>query len=148
MRKEASLSIIEDTVNHKFLMVRNQRGINKGFINFPGGKREEGETMEDCVKRETFEETAITIKNPVEVGYIEFPQSEFYVHVFKSTEFSGTVSAREGEVDVFWVDCDKIPYDEMRQADKDFLPEILGGKFVRRQYLFDENWVLQKIVDL
>ena len=41
MRKEASLSIIEDVKNNKFLMIRHQRGINKGYINFPGGKKEE-----------------------------------------------------------------------------------------------------------
>ena len=47
--KEASLSIIEDTKNHKFLMIRHHRGINKGCINFPGGKRENGESMEDIL---------------------------------------------------------------------------------------------------
>ena len=57
MRKEASLSIIEDVENHKFLMIRHHRGINKGCVNFPGGKKEDGETMEDCVRRETLEET-------------------------------------------------------------------------------------------
>lgn len=30
MKKEASLSIIEDTTTHKFLMIRHLRGINKG----------------------------------------------------------------------------------------------------------------------
>lgn len=39
MKKEASLSIIEDTKNHKFLMIRHHRGINKGCVNFPGGKK-------------------------------------------------------------------------------------------------------------
>ena len=46
MRKEASLSIIEDVENHKFLMIRHHRGINKWCVNFPGGHREEGETIE------------------------------------------------------------------------------------------------------
>lgn len=53
MRKEASLSIIEDTKRHKLLMIRHHRGINEGCINFPGGKKELGETMEECVYRET-----------------------------------------------------------------------------------------------
>ena len=57
MKKEASLSIVEDVDNHKFLMIRHHRGINKGCMNFPGGKKEPDETMRDCVIRETFEET-------------------------------------------------------------------------------------------
>ena len=79
MRKEASLSIVEDVKNHKFLMIRHHRGINNGCINFPGGKKEPDETMEDCVIRETFEETGIIIKSPVKVGYVEFPTMNFYV---------------------------------------------------------------------
>ncbi len=39
MKKEASLSIVEDVKNHKFLMIKHQRGINEGCMNFPGGKK-------------------------------------------------------------------------------------------------------------
>jgi 8-oxo-dGTP pyrophosphatase MutT (NUDIX family) len=148
MRKEASLSIIEDTVNHKFLMIRHQRGINKGCINFPGGKKEEGETMEECVRRETLEETGLTIENPVQVGYIEFPTMNFYVHIYKSTKYSGTIKGKEDEVNAFWQDADKIPYEEMREADKNFLPDILAGKYVKRRYMYDENFKLNEIIDL
>ena len=102
--KEASLSIVEDVENGRYLMIRNHRGINKGCLNFPGGKKEPGEDMRACVIRETFEETGITVKNPVEVGYIEFPTMDFYVHVFKSTEFSGKLTPRAEVVDVFWQD--------------------------------------------
>ena len=86
MKKEASLSIIEDEKNHKFLMVKNLRGINQGCINFPGGKKEENETMDECVIRETLEETGLSIKNPKQVGYVEFPEFDFYVYIYKSTD--------------------------------------------------------------
>ena len=120
MRKEASLSIVEDVKNKKFLMIRHRRGINEGCVNFPGGKKEPNETIEDCVVRETLEETGITIKNPVKVGYLEFPRKDFYVHVFKSTEFSGSIKENEAEVDAFWLDVNDIPYHEMREADRDY----------------------------
>lgn len=148
MKKEASLSIIEDTVNHKFLMIRHLRGINEGCINFPGGKKEAGETMEECVVRETLEETGLNIKNPKQVGYIEFPSKDFYVYVFKSTEFSGTLHENKNEVHTFWVEKDKIPYAEMREADRNFLPDILAGKFVKRRYMYDEDFHLQEIINL
>ena len=148
MKKEASLSIIEDVKNHRFVMVRNHRGINKGCINFPGGKKEPNETMEECVCRETLEETGLIIKNPQKVGYVEFPTMNFYVHVYKSTEYSGKLKDDSEENDVFWQDGDKIPYEEMREADKDFLPLILKGEYVRRSYFYDENFKVEKIVDL
>lgn len=148
MKKEASLSIIEDTKNHKFLMIRHHRGINKGCVNFPGGKKEAGETMEDCVRRETLEETGLTILNPIKAGYVEFPHFDFYVHIYKSTEFSGTPHDKKDEVETFWQDIDKIPYAEMREADCDFLPDILAGKKVNRRYIYDDNFKLLEVINL
>lgn len=148
MRREASLSIVEDLKNHKFLMIRHHRGINKGCVNFPGGKRENDETMEQCVIRETQEETGIIIKNPTQVGYIEFPTMNFYVYVYKSTEYIGDINENEAEVNAFWQDENSIPYEEMREADKDFLPEILSGKYVKRRYIYDENFHITDIIDL
>lgn len=148
MKKEASLSIIENTSNNKLLMIRHHRGINKGCINFPGGKKENNETMLDCVIRETYEETGLTIKNPVQVGYIEFPTMDYYVHIFKSTEFSGNLKGKEDEVDVFWLDINAIPYDEMREADRNFIPDILAEKYVKRRYNYDESFHIQSIEEI
>lgn len=146
--KEASLSIIEDTKAHKFLMIHHQRGINKGYVNFPGGKKEVGEDMRACVIRESLEETGLTVKNPVEVGYIEFPGADYHVHVFKSTEFSGELKAKADEVDLFWQDADNVPYDKMRTADRDFLPLILAGKFVKRRYFYSADGEVERIEDI
>lgn len=146
--KEASLSIIEDTKNHKFLMIRHHRGINKGCINFPGGKRENGESMEDCVRRETLEETGLTILNPVKVGYVEFPRFDYYVHIYKSTKFSGEIHAKQDEVETFWQDASKIPYEQMRAADRDFLPDILAGIPVNRRYIYDDDFKLLDVINL
>jgi 8-oxo-dGTP pyrophosphatase MutT (NUDIX family) len=148
MKKEASLSIIEDTKNNKFLMIRHQRGINKGYINFPGGKKEANESMEDCVVRETLEETGLLIKNPKKVGYMEFPEMNFYVHIYKSTEFEGNIINKEDEVSAFWVDKDNIPLNEMREADQNFMPDLLAGKYINRRYHYDENFKLKSIEEL
>lgn len=148
MRKEASLSIIEDVQNHKFLMIRHHRGINEGYINFPGGKKEPDETIEACVIRETYEETGLKIENPVQVGYIEFPTKDFYVYVFRSTKFSESVHAKKDEVTAFWVDEEQIPYAQMREADRNFLPEIIAGKFVKRRFIYDDDFHVIDIIDL
>jgi 8-oxo-dGTP pyrophosphatase MutT (NUDIX family) len=148
MKKIASLSIVEDVKNQKFLMIEHMRGINKGCKNFPGGKKEPFETIEECVIRETLEETGLEIHNPIEVGYIEFPTKNFYVYVFKSTDFSGKIIENKDEAKVFWIDKKDIPYDQMREADKDFLPEILNGKYIKRRYIYDEDFHLKDIINL
>jgi 8-oxo-dGTP pyrophosphatase MutT (NUDIX family) len=148
MRKEASLSIIENVKNNTVLMIKHKRGINNGYVNFPGGKKEPNETMVDCVIRETFEETGLKISNPKKVGYIEFPTMDFYVTIFKSTEYEGTLSNNPEEVDAFWQNIKDIPYDKMRTADADFVPLVMAGNEVNKQYFYDEQFNLVKIVDL
>lgn len=146
--KEASLSIVENEQTGEVVMVRNHRGINEGYVNFPGGKKEPNETMTECVIRETKEETGLTILNPVKVGYVEFPNMDFYVTIFKSTQFTGELMANNAEVDVFWQNKNQIPYDKMRSADADFVPDVMAGKKVARQYFYDKNFNVEKTVDL
>ena len=148
MVKLASLSIIEDTKNHKVLMIKHLRGVNAGFVNFCGGKMEEGETMDDCVRRETFEETGIIIENPKRVGYIEFIPMGYNVTVYKSTKFHGNLQAKKDEVEVFWQDIDTIPFKKMRKADQEYVPELLAGKYVKKQYVYDEKGNVVKMTPL
>ena len=67
---------------------------------------------------------------------------------FKSTEFTGTIRQNSDEVETFWQNAEDIPYGEMREADQDFIPEILSGKYVKKRYIYDENFKLQKIICL
>ena len=144
--KEATLSIIKDIQNNRFVMIRHHRGMNKGFVNFPGGKKEESDAdMVACVKRETLEETGLTIFNPKFVGYMEFPPMDIKVYTYFSTEFEGELHPKKDEVDVFWQDANNIPYDQMRTADADFLPEILAGKVVQKRYFYAPDGSLEKI---
>jgi ADP-ribose pyrophosphatase YjhB (NUDIX family) len=61
--------------------------------NIPGGKPELGETYEQTVIREVYEETNVRIENPKMIGY----QEVFQDGVFKSYQlrFLATVSALE-----------------------------------------------------
>ena len=36
----------------------------------------------------------------------------------------------------------------MREADRDFLPQILAGKIVNRRYIYDENFHIKEVIDL
>ena len=36
----------------------------------------------------------------------------------------------------------------MREADQNFLPEIISGKYVKRRFIYDDNFHVLDIVDL
>ncbi|OXS56113.1 8-oxo-dGTP diphosphatase [Bacillus sp. V-88] len=55
----------------------------KRGLEFPGGKREKGETLEEAAVRETFEETGGVIKEPLFIGeYKVFDHTPFVKTIF------------------------------------------------------------------
>lgn len=72
---------------------------------FPGGHVEPGESFVESVIREVWEETGLTIENPILCGTKQFQtdDNERYVVLFYKTDrFSGELhSSEEGEV--FWL---------------------------------------------
>ncbi len=148
MKKEASLVIIENMATQELLMVRNHRGINEGCVNFPSGKKEPDETMEQCAAREVKEETGLDLADMKRAGYVEFPTFDFYVTIFYASSYRGTLKQNDAEADVFWVSKKEIPYHQMRAADRDFIPQVLAGRFVKKQYIYDRDFRLIKTNDL
>ncbi|MCQ2060956.1 MAG: 8-oxo-dGTP diphosphatase [Fibrobacter sp.] len=72
--------------------IKKQNDINKDKWIGIGGKFEENESPEDCIKREALEETGLSI-HPIYRGIVTFisdgmNETEF-MHLFTATEFSG-----------------------------------------------------------
>ena len=65
MSDEKSPTIVVDAIvekDYKLLLVRRKKDPFKGCLSFPGGKVDEGEKVEDAVKRELSEETNLNIE--------------------------------------------------------------------------------------
>ena len=71
-------------------------------VTFPGGHIETEESLTEAVIREVFEETGLTIKNPVMCGvynWVNDDNSRYFVFLYKASEFTGELqSSSEGEV--------------------------------------------------
>ena len=71
-------------------------------VTFPGGHIEETESLTDAVIREVYEETGLTVKNPVMCGIYDWIQDDgtrYFVFLYCANEFSGELhSSDEGEV--------------------------------------------------
>ena len=93
------------------ILVQDRRNPDWPGVTFPGGHVEPGEAFADSVIREVWEETGLTIENPVLCGTKQFQtkENERYVVLFyKTNRFSGELkSSDEGEV--FWIPRDNLP---------------------------------------
>ena len=79
-------------------------------ITFPGGHVEPGESFTDSVIREVFEETGLTIENPVLCGVKQFQSDEgarYVVFLYRAARGHGELeSSSEGEM--FWIPRQKL----------------------------------------
>ena len=72
----------------RYLIAKRRMGVHlAGLWEFPGGKREGEETLEECLQRELFEELNIRIEIPVPFQIIrdEYPEKTVELHFFRCT---------------------------------------------------------------
>ena len=131
---------------NKILLIKKKRGLGKGFWNGPGGKIDLGETAKQAVIRELNEEISITPQDPQCRGILRFyfgkkPQPDWYVYVFISQSYSGTISESE-EAYPQWYPLSEIPYELMWEDDQYWLPLVLAGKSIIGDFVFSEDMKL------
>lgn len=101
------LNIIRNTVrcfyikdNKVICLKTKDTNLKPGFIDIPGGKIEDNETMEQAVIREFKEETGLDIINPVHRGVINivFPKGAYKLDTFIVDNYSGEMKETEEHI--------------------------------------------------
>jgi 8-oxo-dGTP diphosphatase len=125
----------------KTLMVyRNKKpnDIHQGKWNGLGGKFEPGESPEECVVREVWEESGLHITNPKLHGLLIFPDfkgDDWYVFVFTAREFTGElIDSPEGRLE--WVSNDELTSLNLWESDQIFFPWLEKGKFFSAKFTY------------
>ena len=82
----------------RFLLTSRPAGkVYAGYWEFPGGKLEAGETVEQALRRELQEELGITIgaAYPWKVELMDYPHARVRLHFCKVYEWAGAFEMRE-----------------------------------------------------
>ena len=108
-----------------------------------GGKFEADETPQDCLLREVYEETSLTLTSYSLRGIVTFISDEWeteYMFLFTSSEYEGEVSdCNEGEL--VWVKKKEVMNLNLWEGDKIFLKlltEDVGFFSLKLRYRGDE----------
>ena len=132
----------------QILLAMKKRGFGADKWNGVGGKRRDGEKIEETAKREANEEIGVSVGYLKEVAILNFYFLEKtdwnqQVVVYLSDNWIGEPKESE-EMAPRWFDLDEIPYIDMWDDDIFWLPKVLNGSRVEADFLFDEN---QKMIE-
>ncbi len=94
---EVAVGVLVDSTGQFLLTSRPEGKVYAGYWEFPGGKLEAGETVEQALRRELQEELGITIAAaaPWKVEVMDYPHARVRLHFCKVFEWSGELQMRE-----------------------------------------------------
>lgn len=87
--------IITKDDNSKMLLVRRKNEPFRGMLSIPGGFVNEGETVEDAMRREAKEETSLVLEPLAILGVYSDPQRDPRMHTLSVTFVTKTVQGIE-----------------------------------------------------
>lgn len=137
------------TQEDRILLIRKQRGLGAGKINGPGGRLEPGESFLASAVRETEEELCITPTGLERRGHLHFQFTDGYsllCVVYTASAYHGTPTATEEAIPI-WTPLDAIPYHEMWEDDRHWLPGMLAGKNFLGYFHFHGDQMLSHQID-
>ena len=122
---EVVAAIIHDDIGRIFATQRGY-GDYKDSWEFPGGKMEPGESPEDALKREIWEEleTRIVVEQLVQTVEWDYPKFHLRMHCFLCYVESGSLTLKEHEAarwlskkqldSVDWLPADKVVVESIK----------------------------------
>lgn len=121
---EVVAAIIHDAAGRIFVTQRGY-GDFKDYWEFPGGKMEPGETAEEALKREIWEEleTGIVIERFVKTIEWDYPQFHLTLHCYFCHVESGHLELKEHEA-AKWLRKEELESVNWLPADRDLVKEL------------------------
>lgn len=118
---EVAAAIIQE--NGRYLVTKRKAGTHLGGLwEFPGGKREPGESLEQCLERELHEELDIEITQPRLRHVIQhaYPEKTVELHFFECRISKGQPLPL-GCAEIRWVTAAELETLDTPPADRDLI---------------------------
>lgn len=114
--------------NQIFISKRADNLHQGGLWEFPGGKQEENESIEQALSRELFEEVDITVTKQSAMMLIEhdYGDKQVCLHIQLVEDFSGDAKGKEGQI-ARWVDIADLHQYAFPEANQKIIENLLSG---------------------
>lgn len=120
-----AVGVVVDGSGHVLIAKRPDTAHQGGLWEFPGGKVDAGETIEQALARELYEELAITVRASEPLIQIRhhYPDKSVLLDVHKVTDFSGVPVGNEGQP-IRWVTSDDLIHYDFPAANRPIVTAI------------------------
>ena len=94
---DVAVGVLIDTDGNFLLTSRPEGKVYAGYWEFPGGKLEAGESVEQALRRELHEELGIAIGDaqPWKIELMDYPHARVRLHFCKVFDWTGEFEMRE-----------------------------------------------------
>lgn len=121
-KKQYVAGAIFDSAGQRLILIKKLRpNWQSGLYNFPGGKLEIGETLNECMSRETKEEIGLEIKPNQFKHYVTLEGNDWAVHFFK---------------------CKTPSFHKFKQME-DEIPEIFNASNLPKNTISNIPWLVE-----
>ena len=125
---EVAAAIIENDRNEILICRRASGSSMGGFWEFPGGKREIGESFKQCVIRECSEELDINLRIIKEFARFGYQYPKIYISfVFFYSEIVSGVIHKNVHKEVKWVSKNEMNNYSFCPADEKIVKQLCGN---------------------
>ena len=122
---EVAAALIQDA-DGRYLITQRRRGSHlEGLWEFPGGKRDAGEELPECLRRELMEELGarFTVGEEVETIRWDYPDRAVILHFFRCRLEWGTIQPQESQA-MAWVAARDLPRYDFPPADRELIARL------------------------
>lgn len=156
--KETTLCYIKE--NDKVLMLyrnKKEQDMNQGKWIGVGGKLEPGETPEECLLREVYEETGLRLTSYKFCGQVNFildAWEDEVTYLYLADSYEGRLTEADGRPDRFlcpegelaWIEKDRIMELNLWEGDRQFLGALIEGETIDLTLHYDRSDELVEVV--
>lgn len=125
--------------DNKVLMIKFSKKWGQVYAP-PGGKFEQGESPIDCIIREYYEETGLTLINPKLQGISYWKDTaEGIIFIYTAEDFKGNLKTISEEGKLEWIEIDNLSKIEQFEQNKKFTSYLFKDRLFEGKFLLDDK---------